>query len=129
MSTGRCSICKEIKTVNRDRKTGSLVCRACYTRKRYHNSSFHKRCTRCGETRAVGKRDGEDKPICKVCCEKERKHNTSLHEKCFFCGNIKPVETRIESGPICCVCYNTQRRRYGIKTNRNKKHQDVAIMA
>lgn len=103
-----CSLCKELKVVQRNKKTGKLICRDCSGKNRRNDVSRHELCTGgCNRVRAIAKRTADGEPVCSTCYSRQRYRDKSLHEKCSGCGNVKPVATRTRDGkPVCLRCRN-----------------------
>ena len=99
---GTCSICKQHKTVHKNRKTGKLICHACYKREIYEQPK--EQCSICHKVKPVGCRIENGQPVCPACYRREI--NVA---KCSICHKVKPVACRTEdSQPVCQACYQRE---------------------
>jgi hypothetical protein len=57
---GTCRLCRKEKDVQRNAKSGKLVCKLCYKRE----ISSHEKCSKCGLIRGVGTRSRSGQPTC-----------------------------------------------------------------
>ena len=107
MPTGTCAICNKQKKVHRCKRTGKLLCNACYRR-----TEAHEECWRCLEPCPVTYResdpsnpDGTGKPICPNCYRKY----VNLGN-CAYCRRRETrIEKRTDKGPMCTRCYSRRR--------------------
>lgn len=95
---GTCSVCKQYKTVCKNRKFGKEICQNCYRRSRYQDPSIHECCSVCGKIKPVRARNKSGKAICYACDRKD----PTRHKKCSKCKKVKHVHTRTESGKALC---------------------------
>ena len=106
---GFCDVCgSEKKGVSCSRRSGKLVCRACYRK----DPSTHEECSSCGEIKVVAKRTDSGQAVCHACYRKgnTRYHDKSTHEECSSCGEVKAVQTRTDSGQaVCYACYQNNK--------------------
>ncbi len=121
-----CSVCGKYKNVNKNKKSGLLVCHNC-TRKLRPKES----CCICGNIKRVEKRKSDKDPICGSCWNKLKpkelcsvcnrsfltiKRNldgSGICEKCYIapkkicdiCGNFSQIKCKKSGTNICEKCY------------------------
>lgn len=132
-----CEVCKQKKTVHKNRQTGQVICRNCLCEKcsecgklkpvkrrgingpicrncarraSYRDISKYEKCYKCGKVKPVAGRSNDKEPICHSCNNKQRRHDSSKYEECVECDSFKPVAARDASGgAICKVCYQNSK--------------------
>ena len=112
-----CVDCNRIRTVQKNRNTGELLCRSCREARKPLKERRKRRkveCWHCKEKRVIAIRvDG--KPVCKTCYEEYYKEE----QICYFCKKSKKRIAKItdDGRLMCAACYEKRRP----KRQRKKK--------
>ncbi|WIX85687.1 hypothetical protein [Amycolatopsis sp. DG1A-15b] len=88
-----CSFCGEDKPC-RGVDTAAPRCVSCYQRARTAV------CALCAMVHPIGGRDAEGNPLCANCARRR--------EPCCRCGRVRPVDGRVDDGPVCWTCIKTE---------------------